>query len=156
MTVMMNLARDREGGARRRRRKGSGASASAGSVGAGRSRRDGAARAQIWRAARHAQTDDDLGRWRIVIAYERGRDAYGEKEAGSHAGREVAHALSIDAGRRRIAAAYRAAIDACADQAPELFLELSDWAEQCHAEDLARPEAIPGRRRYGLPRVTKR
>ena len=25
-------------------------------------RRDGAARAQIWRAARHAQTDDDLGR----------------------------------------------------------------------------------------------
>ena len=39
---------------------------------------------------------------------------------------------------------YRAAIDACADQAPELFLELSDWAEQCHAEDLARPEAIPG------------
>ena len=107
-------------------------------------RRDGAARAQIWRAARHAQTDDDLGRWRIVIAYERASMPTEKRRQEATPAEKTAHALSIDAGRRRIAAAYRAAIDACADQAPELFLELSDWAEQCHAEDLARPEAIPG------------
>ena len=107
-------------------------------------RRDGAARAQIWRAARHAQTDDDLGRWRIVIAYERASMPTEKRRQEATPAEKSAHALSIDAGRRRIAAAYRAAIDACADQAPELFLELSDWAEQCHAEDLARPEAIPG------------
>ena len=55
-------------------------------------RRDGAARAQIWRAARHAQTDDDLGRWRIVIAYERASMPT-EKRRQGHAGREVARML---------------------------------------------------------------
>lgn len=107
-------------------------------------RRDGAARLQIWRAARHAQTEDDLGRWRIVIAYERASMPTEKRRTEATDAEKAARALSIDAGRRRIAAAYRAAIDACDSNAPELFLELADWAEACHAEDEERPVAIPG------------
>ena len=78
-----------------------------------------------------------------MIAYERASMPTEKRRQEATPAEKSAHALSIDAGRRRTAAAYRAAIDACADQAPELFLEPSDWAEQCHAEIWRGPRPFP-------------
>lgn len=91
-------------------------------------RKDALARTQLWHAARHAD-GDELGKWRIVVAYER-EVAPAKLESKEATPAELeANALHVEAGRRRVAAAYRAACDANAGDAPELFLEFADW---CH------------------------